>query len=162
MAGTQVTHLGCTVQGKPSKTTLHTCDQGAQCLRGGRAPAYMEKHGGEREAEEAFAAVCNARVVKGAEAYYRNMFFRCGAALACRLRLTGILQHHCKQLRQAYFAACLVDLQAGKRTYIEKAAAFSWSSVKPVCRRFHVLGGLPSRTADLLQCTAPTYDVLLM
>lgn len=64
---------------------------GALRVRRGRAPAYLEKHGGEREAEEAFAAVCNARVVKGAEAYYRNMFFRCGPALACRLRLTGVL-----------------------------------------------------------------------
>lgn len=58
-------------------------------VRRGRAPVYMEKHGGERKAEEAFAAVCNARVVKGAETYYRNMFFRCGTALACRLFLTG-------------------------------------------------------------------------
>ena len=41
---------------------------------------YMTKYGGAREAEEAFAAVCNARVVKGAEAYYRNMFFRCGSS----------------------------------------------------------------------------------
>ena len=75
-------------------------------MRRGRASVYMEKHGGEREAEEAFAAVCNARVVKGAEAYYRNMFFRCSTALACRLSLTGALQQHCQQLRQACFAAC--------------------------------------------------------
>ena len=81
-------------------------------MRRGRASAYMEKHGGEREAEEAFAAVCNARVVKGAEAYYRNMFFRCGAAPACRLSLNGAWQQSCKQLRQVCFAACLVDLQA--------------------------------------------------
>ncbi len=46
-------------------------------VRRGRAPVYTKKYGGAREAEEAFAAVCNARVVKGAEAYYRNMFFRC-------------------------------------------------------------------------------------
>ena len=42
-----------------------------------RAPAYKDKGGGPREAEEAFAAGCNARVVKGAETYYRNMFYRC-------------------------------------------------------------------------------------
>ena len=74
-------------------------------VRRGRAPVYMEKHGGAREAEEAFAAVCNARVVKGAEAYYRNMFFRCGSAPVCAVLLTGAwqragctgLQHHVLQ-----------------------------------------------------------------
>ncbi len=49
----------------------------SEAPRARRAPAFKDKGGGPREAEEAFAAGCNARVVKGAETYYRNMFFRC-------------------------------------------------------------------------------------
>ena len=117
----------------------------------------MEKHGGEREAEEAFAAVCNARVVKGAEAYYRNMFFRCGPALTCLLLLAGVLQHHCKQLRQACFAACLVDYQAGKRSF-GLFVGCPISSPHPVSSPRRP----PPRTADLLQCTAPVDDIMLV
>ena len=63
---------------------------------------YTTKHGGAREAEEAFAAVCNARVVKGAEAYYRNMFFR-WHSLVCCLSITGVFQKlRCIGLRHSF------------------------------------------------------------
>ncbi|KAL4422753.1 hypothetical protein ABPG75_008950 [Micractinium tetrahymenae] len=55
-----------------------------------KAGSYGERMDGAKGAELAFAAQCNAAVVKGAEMYYRNMFF--GDELTWNLRDTHFLE----------------------------------------------------------------------
>ena len=98
-------------------------------------------------AEEAFAAVCNARVVRGAEAYYRNMFFRFGIPLmlVCRLSLTGLWQEHMSQGSVTLICStCALDLRGGMDAvcpchclaHSDSAAAYS-----VVNRKASLLGG---------------------